>query len=142
MDQVEEQLLTRLAEPSISVIETLLVLIIDRSIRRMFGKLMVLSAIVVRLAFALRLNYADETATFVWQERRRRLVWSIFILESFMSNGRPDFTLVSVENIHLQLPCHERAFALDDPVKTEPLKPVTGVDYSKKSSTYVLFAYV
>lgn len=117
-----------ITEPSLSVIETLLIVIFDRLTSRKFGKVMALSALVVRFAFAMRLNYTDKKLTFVGQERRRRLMWSIFMCDTLLANGRADFTLVSAERIHLQLPCHERDFSFDIPVETELLQPAPGLN--------------
>ncbi len=94
--------------------------------------MMALSALVVRFAFAMRLNYTDKKLTFVGQERRRRLMWSIFMSDTLLANGRADFTLVSAERIHLQLPCHERDFSFDIPVETELLKPTPGLSNPSK----------
>ncbi|KAL2065607.1 hypothetical protein VTL71DRAFT_3277 [Oculimacula yallundae] len=121
--EAEEQVLKMISAPSLSVIETLLIIIFDRLTSRKFGKVMALSALVVRFAFAMRLNYTDKKLTFVGQERRRRLMWSMFMSDTLIANGRADFTLVSADRIHLQLPCHERDFSFDIPVETELLKP-------------------
>ncbi|KAH9210428.1 hypothetical protein DL95DRAFT_307997 [Leptodontidium sp. 2 PMI_412] len=128
INEAEDQVLRMITEPSLSNIETLLIIIFDRLTSRKFGKVMALSALVVRFAFAMRLNYTDKKLTFVGQERRRRLMWSIFMSDTLLANGRADFTLVSAERIHLQLPCHERDFSFDIPVETELLKPTPGLD--------------
>ncbi|KAK0111361.1 hypothetical protein ONS95_001723 [Cadophora gregata] len=128
INEAENQVLKMISEPSLSVVETLLIIIFDRLTSRKFGKVMALSALVVRFAFAMRLNYTDKKLTFVGQERRRRLMWSIFMSDTLLANGRADFTLVSAERIHLQLPCHERDFSFDIPVETELLKPAPGLD--------------
>ncbi|CZT46601.1 uncharacterized protein RSE6_07053 [Rhynchosporium secalis] len=123
IQEAEEQVLKLITAPSLSVIETLLIIIFDRLTSRKFDKVMALSALVVRFALALRLNYTNMKLTFVGQERRRRLMWSIFMSDTLLANGRADFTLISVEKVHLQLPCHERNFSYDIPVETEFLKP-------------------
>ncbi|CZT04648.1 uncharacterized protein RCO7_05531 [Rhynchosporium graminicola] len=123
IQEAEEQVLKLITAPSLSVIETLLIIIFDRLTSRKFDKVMALSALVVRFALALRLNYTNKKLTFVGQERRRRLMWSIFMSDTLLANGRADFTLISVEKVHLQLPCHERNFSYDIPVETEFLKP-------------------
>lgn len=128
INEAEDQVLKMITEPSLSIIETLLITIFDRLTSRKFGKVMALSALVVRFAFAMRLNYTDKKLTFVGQERRRRLMWSIFMCDTLLANGRADFTLVSAEKIHLQLPCHERDFSFDIPVETELLKRAPGLD--------------
>ncbi|OLN90337.1 putative transcriptional regulatory protein C530.11c-like protein 5 [Colletotrichum chlorophyti] len=137
IQEAEMQLFLRLSEPSISDIETLVLITLDHSIARRFSKMLVSACLAARLAFMMRLNYEDGRHGFLAQERRRRLMWAIFTSETLYSSGRAEFTGCSTDTIHLQLPCNERSFTLDIPVITEPLKPPK----TQKSSDLGLVAY-
>ncbi|OHE98483.1 hypothetical protein CORC01_06274 [Colletotrichum orchidophilum] len=123
IQESEMQLLMRLSEPSMSDIEALMLTTLDHIIARRFSKMLVSACLAARLAFMVRLNYEDGRLSFLTQERRRRLMWAIYTMETLYSSGRTEFTGCPKETIHLQLPCHERSFTLDIPVSTEPLKP-------------------
>jgi len=74
---------------------------------------------------------------FVKQEIRRRTMWSCYLLERYMSNGR--YRLACPENAyhHVQLPASERAFLFDDPVQTL----LFGNDRnSSRTSRYAIYA--
>jgi hypothetical protein len=81
--------------------------------------------LVARLAYILRLNHEEDRLPFLIQERRRRLMWSIYVMDTFYSSGRTEFTACPTDTIHLRLPCNEQSFAMDVPVVTEPLVPPT-----------------
>ncbi|TIC89785.1 putative transcriptional regulatory protein [Colletotrichum higginsianum] len=123
IQESEMQLLMRLSEPSMSDIEALMLTTLDHIIARRFSKMLVSACLAARLAFMMRLNYEDSRLSFLTQERRRRLMWAIFTMETLYSSGRAEFTGCSKDTIHLQLPCNEHSFTLDIPVTTEPLKP-------------------
>ncbi|KAK1466065.1 hypothetical protein CTAM01_17046 [Colletotrichum tamarilloi] len=123
IQESEMQLFMRLSEPSMSDIEALMLTTLDHIIARRFSKMLVSACLAARLAFMMRLNYEDGRLSFLTQERRRRLMWGIYTMETLYSSGRTEFTGCPKETIHLQLPCHERSFTLDIPVMTEPLKP-------------------
>ncbi|CAI0646244.1 unnamed protein product, partial [Colletotrichum noveboracense] len=121
--EAEMQLFMRLSEPSLSDIEALMLTTLDHIMARRFSKMLITACLAARLAFMMRLNYEDGRHGFLMQERRRRLMWAIFTLDTLYSSGRAEFTGCSKETIHLQLPCNERSFTLDIPVMTEPLAP-------------------
>lgn len=117
------QLFMRLSYPSLSDIEALMLTTLDHIMARRFSKMLISACLAARLAYMMRLNYEDGRHGFLMQERRRRLMWAIFTLDTLYSSGRAEFTGCSKETIHLQLPCNERSFTLDIPVMTEPLSP-------------------
>ncbi|KAL0938436.1 nitrate assimilation regulatory protein [Colletotrichum truncatum] len=135
--EAETELLMRLSEPSMSDIEALMLTTMDHIIARRFSKMLVSACLAARLAYMMRLNYEDGRHSFITQERRRRLMWAIFTLDTMYSSGRAEFTGCSKDTIHLQLPCNERSFTLDIPVITEPLAS-TG---ARGSSELGLMAY-
>ncbi|KAI4851160.1 hypothetical protein E4T44_02305, partial [Aureobasidium sp. EXF-8845] len=86
-------------------------------------KALMFLALAARLAFAKRLNYEDHTLSVVEQESRRRLMWSIFVLDKFCSGGITELTLVPAENMDIRLPTIERAFGFGQRTDTENLRP-------------------
>ncbi|KAG9953380.1 hypothetical protein KCU85_g1206, partial [Aureobasidium melanogenum] len=86
-------------------------------------KALMLLGLAARLAFAKRLNYEDSTLSVVEQESRRRLMWSIFVLDKFCSGGVDELTLVAAENMQIRLPTIERAFGFGQRTDTEVLRP-------------------
>ncbi|TDZ30281.1 hypothetical protein C8035_v003126 [Colletotrichum spinosum] len=123
IQEAEMQLFMRLGEPSMSDIEALMLTTMDHIIARRFSKMLISACLAARLAYMMKLNYEDGRLSFITQERRRRLMWAIFTLDTLYSSGKAEFTGCSKDTIHLQLPCNERSFTLDLPVVTEPLNP-------------------
>ncbi|KAG9564085.1 hypothetical protein KCU71_g4116, partial [Aureobasidium melanogenum] len=86
-------------------------------------KALMLLGLAARLAFAKRLNHEDSTLSVVEQESRRRLMWSIFVLDKFCSGGVDELTLVPAEHMEIRLPTIERAFGFGQRTDTEVLRP-------------------
>lgn len=86
-------------------------------------KALMLLGLAARLALAKRFNYEDHTLSVVEQESRRRLMWSIFVLDKFCSGGVAELTLVSAEHMEIRLPTIERAFGFGQRTDTEILRP-------------------
>ena len=63
-----------------------------------------------------------ESQAFVAREIKRRTMWSCFILDRYLSSGRAR-PQMSVETLHIQLPCSEEDFRFGTNVKTEFLHP-------------------
>lgn len=108
-DAAERLVLTQLQSPSIFRLQALLV-IRERMEAKMFSKAFMLTALASRFAFALRLNYERPKLGFLAQECRRRLMWSVFLLDGVWSGGLGEFTLCSFETVHLELPSSEEDF--------------------------------
>lgn len=106
-----------------SDVEAWMLVTLDHILCRRFGKMLVSMGLTARLAYILRLNHEEERLPFLIQERRRRLMWSIFIMDTLYSSGRAEFTACERETLHIRLPCNERSFTMDVPVVTEPLVP-------------------
>ncbi|CAK7200721.1 hypothetical protein SEUCBS139899_003420 [Sporothrix eucalyptigena] len=86
-----------------------------------------LSGLAVRLAHGLQLNLeiapsattGPPTATgdaravpVTVREARRRLIWSCFVMESLIENGRRPLASLHAGSIEVRLPCNEQAFQL------------------------------
>lgn len=125
IDEAESAILQRLGSPTVSDIEALILIALDHCMSRRFVKTLTSSCLAARMAYIMRLNHENTKLSFLAQESRRRLMWAIFVFDTLYSSGRSELTSCSAGTIHLQLPCHERAFSLDTPSITETLRPPT-----------------
>jgi hypothetical protein len=82
---------------------------------------LILMTTLARFAFALRLNYENPNLCSLAQESRRRLMWAVNVLDTFLAGGIPEFTLCSSSVLHLSLPNMEATFELDTSYVTVPL---------------------
>ncbi|KAH8908572.1 hypothetical protein BR93DRAFT_925667 [Coniochaeta sp. PMI_546] len=112
-------------KPSVLRLQALVIITKHRILSRRFSSAFMLHATACRFAAALRLNHENPAICFLAQESRRRLMWSLYMLDTGIASGQVDFALwPNPENqIHVQLPCNERNFEFDLPEPTEPLKP-------------------
>lgn len=140
VQDTELQLFARSAQPSLSDLEAWLIVTLDHILTRCFPKVLVALSLMVRQAFMIRLNHEDQRLDFLTQERRRRLMWSIFAMETLYSSGRTEFTTCPRHMIHVRLPCDETSFARDEAVMTEPLVRGTAQP-AAASGTLGLMAY-
>jgi hypothetical protein len=76
----------------------------------------------VRLAQGLQINVehsndnfrtVNEFPSLSSLESRRRLMWSIYAMDSWVGSGVDELTLVREANIKIRLPCDERDFILE-----------------------------
>lgn len=86
-------------------------------------KALMLLGLASRLAFAKRLNHEDPSLSVVEQESRRRLMWSVFVLDKFCSGGVGELTLIPAEYMEIRLPTIEKAFGFGQRTDTEVLRP-------------------
>lgn len=123
---VAERLILRdLDKPTVLKIQALVFVIKHRIFCRRFSDAFMLTGLASRFAAALRLNHENPRLCFLAQESRRRLMWSLFMIDIGMAAGHPDFTLWAhrANTIDLKLPCNERNFEYDLPEVTESLAP-------------------
>ncbi|RBR19989.1 hypothetical protein FVER53590_25029 [Fusarium verticillioides] len=121
IEDAEAYLLRRVAQPRLSDIEAWLLVTLDHYLSQRVSKMLVSMALTSRLAYILRLNHEDPRQKFLVQERRRRLMWAIYIMDSLYSSGKTEFTACTPETLHIRLPCAEKSFSMDAPVITVPL---------------------
>ncbi|KAK7704429.1 hypothetical protein SLS64_008616 [Diaporthe eres] len=114
-----------LGRPTVLKIQALVLIIKHRIFCRRFSDAFMLTGLASRFAAALQLNHENPRLCFLAQESRRRLMWSLFMIDIGMAAGHPDFTLWAhrPECIDLKLPCNERNFEYDLPEVTESLVP-------------------
>lgn len=121
----EKLILRELDRPTVLKIQALVLIIKHRIFCRRFSDAFMLTGLASRFAAALRLNHENPRLCFLAQESRRRLMWSLFMIDIGMAAGHPDFTLWAhrPNMIDLKLPCNERNFEYDLPEVTEALAP-------------------
>lgn len=79
-----------------------------------------------RIAYGMHLNHeANIPMPFISKEVRRRIMWSIYILDKFYAGGFTELTLCNESTMHINLPCEERNFELDIPTATPTLTPTS-----------------
>ncbi|KAF4341953.1 transcriptional regulatory [Fusarium beomiforme] len=130
IDDAESQLLLRLSQPRLSDIEAWLLVTLDHYLSQRVSKMLVSMALTSRLAYILRLNHEDPRHKFLVQERRRRLMWAIYIMDSLHSSGKAEFTACTTDTLHIQLPCSDKSFSMDIPVTTVLLHCTSDEDAS------------
>lgn len=89
-----------------------------------------LSGTAIRMSQALQINLEYSTdildpeqsgMTLCARESRRRLMWSCYIMDSWVGSGVDQLTLINDCDIKIQLPCDERNFVQQIPSITETL---------------------
>ncbi|EXJ62879.1 hypothetical protein A1O7_03321 [Cladophialophora yegresii CBS 114405] len=83
-----------------------------------------LAGLAARAAAAMRLNHERHDLDPISNEVRRRTLWSLKILELYFSIGLPEYELLPLENVYLQLPCREEQFQ-----DKAPAVPMEGGSY-------------
>lgn len=111
----EQSIWENLEQPSIPRLQTLLLVIHYRMELGNFQRAFMLAAIAARSAAAMRLNHERPDLDPIAREVRRRIVWSLKIVERYFSIGLPEFELCPFETIYLDLPIPEEAFGADVP---------------------------
>ncbi|KAG8354001.1 hypothetical protein FVEN_g8118 [Fusarium venenatum] len=119
--RAETLILQDLENPSVPNVQALIFIIKHRAYRRRFTSAFALTAIAIRSAMGLKLNYDDPKLDFLTQECCRRTMWSMYLIDTVMSAGYQEFTLSSSRLLHIQLPTHDTNFDLDIPEKGDYL---------------------
>lgn len=134
ISEAEAQLLARSGEPRMSDVEAWVLISLNHAFSRQFTRMLVSMSLAARLAYILRLNHEEERLPFLVRERRSRLMWSIYVLDTLYSSGRAEFTSCQRDTLLLRLPCGERSFSMDVPVMTESLTPTPGASHTGTSN--------
>ncbi|CAK7203097.1 hypothetical protein SEUCBS139899_005826 [Sporothrix eucalyptigena] len=122
MSKAESLVWAHLERPTIARLQALLLSINHRMETGRFQRAFMLVSLAARFAAAMGLLHerrtgsgtvsgsSSGTLSFVHQEVRRRIVWSLKLTERYFSHGLSEFELCPFEAIYLQLPCQEEAF--------------------------------
>lgn len=122
MSQAELLVMQDLGKLSVIKVQCLLLLIKHHTRQGRLAIALMLHALASRAAYAIGLNYEARHLGFLARESRRRLMWSLYIVDNRLAGGMSDFSLFSDASIHVQLPCHERNFEFDLRQDTECLR--------------------
>ncbi|KAJ5735955.1 uncharacterized protein N7483_001080 [Penicillium malachiteum] len=95
-----------------------------------YASAFMLSSMTARMSQALQLNLeisADVLCTkpessSINTETRRRLMWSCYLLDSWVGSGVNQLTLLEDRDLKIQLPCHSHNFSLGISCITETMK--------------------
>jgi hypothetical protein len=111
------------------------------------------SGIGIRMAQALQINlefsidilcqYGKHGLSPSSRESRRRLMWSIYVMDVWVGSGVDELTLVRECDVKIQLPCDERNFSFEVPCAVETLEPGSYLPFvspeaKSKSPTHTL----
>ena len=115
IDEAAAMVLDDMERPTVPRIQALILIVKYRALTKRFASVFMLSAIAVRFATGLRLNYEDPQLSFLARESCRRTMWSLYLIDSTLAAGYQDFALSLSDMIHVDFPCHERNFEMDLP---------------------------
>ncbi|KAK5036536.1 hypothetical protein LTS07_002263 [Exophiala sideris] len=110
MSRSEELVWQRLDSPNMARLQALIVCVAYRIEMGLTQRAFMLAGLAARAVTAMRLNHERHDLDPVSNEVRRRTLWSLKILELYFSIGLPEYELLPLENVYLQLPCREESF--------------------------------
>ncbi|KAJ3575263.1 hypothetical protein NPX13_g4092 [Xylaria arbuscula] len=111
--EAESRILCHLGSPTTPRLQALLLIISYQMQVGSFQRAFMLIATAARYAVAMRLNYERPDLDAITQEVRRRIVWSLKIVERYFAVGLPEFEACPIDTIYLQFPGDERGFGYD-----------------------------
>ncbi|GAO16949.1 hypothetical protein UVI_02054820 [Ustilaginoidea virens] len=123
IDRAEKLIFSDYPRPSTFKVQALVFMIKHRILSNKYPSAFMLLSMASRFAAALRLNHNSPNLCFLAQESRRRLMWSLYCIDTGISAGYRDFALWRVDRIFVSLPCNERNFEFDLPQPAEMLDP-------------------
>lgn len=121
--KAEAMVMDDFKNPSAVKIQILICVIQAHSRQMRMASSFMLLAVASRAAYALKLNHEAPSLSFLERESRRRLMWSLFLIDMTLAGGIRDFTMCHAETIHVQLPCEEHNFEFDIEQTTDQLFP-------------------
>lgn len=140
--EAENLVMVDIGKPSLIKIQVLILLVRHHAQQRRFSNAFVLLALASRFAYALRLNRESPGLCFLAQESRRRMMWSLFIIDTTLAGGIRELLLTPTSSIHIQLPCQERNFEFDLAQETEPLQPKSKTPLSESVGSLGMYVRV
>ncbi|KHN95646.1 uncharacterized protein MAM_06487 [Metarhizium album ARSEF 1941] len=123
IERAEHVIFSDYSRPSTFKVQALVFMIKHRILSNKYPSAFMLLSMASRFAAALRLNHNSPNLCFLAQESRRRLMWSLYCIDTGISAGYRDFALWRADRIFVSLPCNERNFEFDLPQASEMLDP-------------------
>lgn len=121
--EAEAYVWSNIGRPSMVALQVLMVVISQNCALSRFLALQPLLGIAAKMAYMLRLNHENTQLSTTAREIRRRIMWSIFILDKRLAAGQSDLISCPKEQMHIQLPSNERDFELAISSGTSTLIP-------------------
>ncbi|SPN96837.1 uncharacterized protein DNG_00357 [Cephalotrichum gorgonifer] len=106
----EQSIWQHLECPTIPRLQTLMLVIHYHMETSRFQRAFMLMATAARFAAAMSLNHERPDLDPVAREVRRRILWSLKIIERYFSSGLAEFDLLPLEVIYIDFPHSEKAF--------------------------------
>ncbi|KAJ5770523.1 uncharacterized protein N7511_002574 [Penicillium nucicola] len=107
------------------------ILLYDHDLRiGSYASAFMLSGMTARMSQALQLNLESssdilcnesDSSCAVTNESKRRLMWSCYVMDSWVGSGVNQLTLLEDKDLKIQLPCHSHNFSLGTACVTETL---------------------
>lgn len=120
----EQIIWSSIETPEVAKLQALLLCINHGMQTGRFQRAFMLAAMAARFATALRLHRENQSLDFVARETRRRIVWSLKLIERYFSIGLPEFELCPFETIFIQLPCAETMYDIGTSETSNPSSPL------------------
>ncbi|KAL2684470.1 hypothetical protein Neosp_005548 [[Neocosmospora] mangrovei] len=118
--RVENGIWANLEHPTIFKIQALALVVQYHIITGNFQRGFLLFSLTARFATALRLTYERTDLSPLAQEIRRRLMWSLVMMDGQFAIGLPECELCPYDTVHLRLPRPEEAFNADHISDADP----------------------
>ena len=122
VEQCENMLWQEIDSPTVTKLQAILLIMLYRIESDRPAKAFMLAAFAARMTSALHLNYERQELGAVQREVRRRIMWTVAVLDGLFALGLPEYEVAPFENIYLQLPCKEASFIDGEAVRTEHLR--------------------
>lgn len=95
-----------------------------------YASAFILSGLTARISQALQLNLESSVDILcdtksnspITNESKRRIMWSCYVMDSWVGSGVNQLTLLEDKDLKIQLPCHSHNFSLGTPCITEVLE--------------------
>jgi hypothetical protein len=115
VERAEDLAWKNIETPSVFRTQALLLAVLCRVEMGNFKRGYMLLSMASRSASALRLQYERVDLDHLSQEVRRRLTWSIMLIDSYFSVGLPESATCHPDFIYLKMPCPEEDFHAETP---------------------------
>ncbi|KAJ5111969.1 alkaline-phosphatase-like protein [Penicillium argentinense] len=115
VQEAENTIWQTIERPTVFKTQALLLIVLYHMEIGNFEKAYMLLSMVSRFASALRLHYERIDLSHLSQEIRRRLMWSVMLVDSYFSIGLPEAETCTHEFTYLKLPCAEEDFHTEHP---------------------------
>ncbi|KAH7067374.1 fungal-specific transcription factor domain-containing protein [Paraphoma chrysanthemicola] len=141
IEKSERMLFQNMGKWQLESVQAIVILMICSTHNYRFGRSAMYLALAVRTALFLKLHKESDQISFIEQECRRRLIWTMFIFDRFHAGGVTEYILLPHTSIHLQLPCSDHNFHLDLPISTPHLHDDPSTSSDPPISNFLLRIY-